>query len=491
MVQNQKVNNEIKNLSKEQLLKEQLSKEQLSKEQLSKEQLSKEQLSRESLFLRTNSPTETQITPHEERKTQLTLLPMQIIKEEFGGVTKIDDLENFEPKLISTSRKFCTLSIVLDNFDAITEKKLIYQVLKNTGDIVQSVCKSKKNLWGFFSYDTLYCFFSNKTQAQGKKIAEQITEKLSKKIKETVTIGIATYPTIHFKRSQIFGNAMKAIDHAHFFGPGTITCFDAVTLNISGDKFYQKGEIENAAAEFTNALLIDPKNVNLHNSLGVCYGVMLDYKKALNEFELAYTFDKSELMAIHNIGIIHDIEGDKKKALKYFSKAIKIKDDVFEILFHAGRLHNEMGSYKKAKQYLEKAVKIDSNSGPAQRNLAKSYECLNIRDEAITAYKKAIKINPYDADSLSALGNLFGSLNKNAEIALVFCKQSISLVPESGLFRYRLAKALLNIGQEEDAVFEFEKAKELGFSLDDKTKISKNSKSKKSPPKAKSTAKLK
>jgi hypothetical protein len=45
---------------------------------------------------------------------------------------------------------------------------------------------------------------------------------------------------------QIVTNAEKALDHAGFFGPGTITGFDAVSLNISGDRRYQAGDIAGA-----------------------------------------------------------------------------------------------------------------------------------------------------------------------------------------------------------------------------------------------------
>ncbi|OQY11629.1 MAG: hypothetical protein B6I31_04520 [Desulfobacteraceae bacterium 4572_19] len=435
----------------------------------------------DSLFLRTNSPADTQNTSLEDQETQLALLPMQIIHKEFGKITAIKNIKSYTPKAISKSKQFCTLAILIDNFSSITEKEHMHTILKNTGNTINAVCESNNGIWSWLSHNTAYCFFPDKTPQQGKDYALQINMQLSEKIKETVTTGIASYPMINFKKGQILENALKAIDHASFFGPGSTTLFNAVTLNISGDKFYQKGDIDNAGKEFERALLIDPENVNLHNSLGVCYGMTLDYKKALSEFEFAYKIDKKEIMALHNIGIIYDLQGDKKKALKYFSKALDIEDNIFEILFHAGRLYLEIGLHEKAVEYLEKAIKINSESGSAQRSLGKGYECINKIDKAAIAYKKAIKINPYDSDSLSALGHIFGVLNENAEIALVFCQQSVSLSPDNGLFRYRLGKAFINAGKKEEANAEFEKAKNLGYifkAKTDNTKIKQTAKQK-------------
>jgi Flp pilus assembly protein TadD len=39
--------------------------------------------------------------------------------------------------------------------------------------------------------------------------------------------------------------------------------------------------VDNAIAEFEKALLIDPQNVNVSNSLGVCYSSKGEHQKAL------------------------------------------------------------------------------------------------------------------------------------------------------------------------------------------------------------------
>ena len=87
---------------------------------------------------------------------------------------------------------------------------------------------------------------------------------------------------------------------------------------------------------------------------------------------------------------------------------------------------------------------------------------MNMTDEAVSAYKKAIRQNPNDADSLSALGYLFDLQGENPEITTIFCQQSVDISPDNGLFRHRLGSLYLKRNQLEDALEQFQKADELG-----------------------------
>ncbi|MBW1694149.1 MAG: tetratricopeptide repeat protein [Deltaproteobacteria bacterium] len=114
------------------------------------------------------------------------------------------------------------------------------------------------------------------------------------------------------------------------------------------------------------------------------------------------------------------------------------------------------------KSYLEKATKIRPESVLAFRYLGECCTAMNMIDEAILAYKTAIRKNPNDADSLSALGYLFDLQGENPEITTIFCQQSVDISPDTGLFRYRLGNLYLKRNQIDDALEQLQKADELG-----------------------------
>ena len=327
---------------------------------------------------------------------------------------------------------------------------------------IDAVSQSQESYWGVLDDMTFCLFLPGREVSHCEHIAQRIHKALGQVPATEAIVGIAIYPTINFNRNQIMANACKAIDHAAFFGPGSAVLFDAVTLNISGDQLYKKGDIVNAIKEFKTGLMLDPSNVNLHNSLGVCYAVMGEYDIAVESFETAHWLDSTDVMAPYNLGLLQLIENNPKKALTFFLEAQALDDTVYEVNFQLGRTFFDEGDLEKALHYLTRAVDLNAQSGAAHRYLGKCHEAQNGIDAAIEAYRRAIKENPNDAESLSALGHLFSGKEKDLEIARVFCEQSVQLSPANGLYRLRLGKLYFKCNHLTEALQEFQEAERLG-----------------------------
>jgi tetratricopeptide (TPR) repeat protein len=368
---------------------------------------------------------------------------------------------------LESSAKFDVMVIKIDRLDSDAseaahddEMDLWIDVAK----VIDALCRRENGMWGRLDQGILGCFFPEKNQAASLELAQKIKDSLKESIDETVSIGMASYPTLNFSKDQIIDNAGKALDHAAFFGPDSMVSFDAVSLNISGDTLYQNGDIDSAIEEFKTALLLDPSDINVHNSLGVCYANLGDYENALKEFEEALRLDAKEVMVLYNAGLTHLLRGNNEKALEYLLEADEISDeDIFEVALQTGSAYLALGKPETAKKSLEKAVKLNPESGLAFRYLGECFTAMNRTDDAISSYKKAIRFNPNDAESLSALGYLFDLLGENPEITTIFCQQSIDIAPENGLFRHRLGSLYLKRNALEDALEQFRKARDLGY----------------------------
>jgi len=92
-------------------------------------------------------------------------------------------------------------------------------------------------------------------------------------------------------------------------------------------------------------------------------------------------------------------------------------------------------------------------------------------DAAVSAYKLAIKHNPSDASSLSALGDLFDELGENPEISAMFSRHSVEIEPENGLFRNRLGLLYLKQDRLQEAMEEFVLAKRFGHDSTEQIKL--------------------
>jgi tetratricopeptide (TPR) repeat protein len=335
--------------------------------------------------------------------------------------------------------------------------------LCEVAQILDEVCREQNGMWGAIESGLLAGFFPDKNGPQTIDLTRRIQTSLKEKTQKTITVGIAAYPTITYQKSEILENAAKALDHATFFGPASAVAFDGISLNISGDKLYEKGEIQGAIDELKTALKLDPTNVNVHNSLGVCFGIQGNYEPAIEAFKKVISIEPEEYMALYNLGLAYMLTDKRDQALELFLKADKINGAAYEVTFQTGKLYMELGDSQKALIYLERAADLAPEAGAVYRYLGDCRAAGNMPQEAIAAYRKAIKLNPQDAASMSALGCLFEAQGENPEITLMFCRESVGLAPDNALFRYRLGQLYANQNRLAEALSEFQQAQELGY----------------------------
>ena len=329
--------------------------------------------------------------------------------------------------------------------------------------LVDALCRMENGIWGSMEADSLGCFFPGKNDTDTLQLAEDIQDRVGGLANGSVSIGVASYPTVDYGKADIIDNARKALTHASFFGANSAVLFDAVSLNISGDELYQKGDVSGAIQELKTALKLDPGNVNVLNSLGVCYGVEGALEKALEVFREATRVDPQEVMALYNAGYVHSMLNQTEDALKSYKKAEATGEDVFEVIFQLGKLCLDQGNLDVAKIYLEKAAHLQPESWIASLHLGECCEALHMTDEAVMHYETTIKKNPTDACALSALGLLYDEKAENPEISTLFCEKAVEMSPENGLFQFRLGKVYFRQEKPEKALSAYSKALDLGY----------------------------
>lgn len=386
------------------------------------------------------------------------------LADRFPGLLIKDAFINAAMDRVADAPAFAALVIKIDDIHHVLHPD---RTAVRAAEALKAVCEAEDGSWGLLAPDTLGAVFPNKTEAQGLALIQSLREMMAGQGRETISAGLSVYPTLSYDRGRILENAAKALDHAAFFGPNSHVAFDAVSLNISGDNYYQAGDLETAMNEYRLALSLDRDNVNVHNSLGVCYGVRGEMGPALQEFEAAIRLAPDDIMALYNTGYIYFLKNDYETALSYFQRAEGIDPDVFELAIQTGRTCLALDEPETACRYLESAVRLNPRSAPAFRLLGDAYSRMDRWADATTNYKTALKLNPQDAEALSALGYLYETLGKNEDIALVFCRQACELSPETSLFHQRLGRLYENRNRLEEALEAFEKAKELGYPDDE------------------------
>jgi len=403
----------------------------------------------------------------------------EAVRTAYPGMRCGDGFIEYSNRQLEGLSRFSAIVIGLDSVeegDVPAEPSGADEGQVDVADLLDRLCRKASGWWGQLETGLFAGCLPSKSNPDSLELAREFQKRLLGKDAKSVTIGVASFPSLEFKTTEVIGNARKAYDHATFFGANSLAAFDDVSLNISGDKFYEEGDLVAAITEYKLALELETDNVNVHNSLGVCYGLQGHYDEAIAEFKAAMALDPAEHMALYNLGMVHLLIDQRESALEYFLEADKIDHDTYEVAFQIGKLYLESDDSEKSGPYLERAAKLAPQSSQVFRHLGDCYAADCKPEQAITAYKKAIKHNPHDAAALSALGRLFEDQGENPEIALIFLRESVSIAPENGLFHHRLGRHYSNQRRLDEALEEFEKAQNLGHDSADNIKAVKERK---------------
>jgi Flp pilus assembly protein TadD len=281
----------------------------------------------------------------------------------------------------------------------------------------------------------------------------------------TVSIGLSVHPCGEFAKRDILDNARKALVHTGFFGPDTQTFFDAVSLNINGDRLYEAGRMDEAVEEFHKALALDPENVNVHNSLGVCQAQEGCFEEAVAAFTRAAELAPTDFMPQYNLGCALLGLGREDEAEKSFSRAAEMDQDHAGICFQLGKLCKQQNRLEEAITHFKRALELRSGWAQTWRLLGESYLEKGVETEAMNAFKQALKYNGKDALALSGLAMAYGGTESNLDIALSLARRSVELEPQNGLLVERLAELLLKNGEFAEAAEQCDRA--LALSSED------------------------
>ena len=309
--------------------------------------------------------------------------------------------------------------------------------------------------------DSLTFVIPGRAEEIGPAKGEYLRRLAEEELELTLLVGVAGYPFLENEPAETMDMAIKALDHASFPKAAPVVLFDAVSLNVSGDRYYNRGDLESALKEYRQALTVDPDNINIINSIGACCGQMDRLGEAAELFEKAVELAPEDYMTWFNLGQVQQKLGLLDQALSSLDKALALNPDDFAVRLALGRVCLTLGRYSRAAGILEKASRSPWVRPNLYRWLGEAQAKADQPGKAIQAFKKAVKSNPEDAQSISWLGRLFLDQTNDKEVALSLTRQAVDLENGNGLFRSRLGWALLLNDQPEEALVQFQEAMNL------------------------------
>ena len=174
--------------------------------------------------------------------------------------------------------------------------------------------------------------------------------------------------------------------------------------------------------------------------------------------------------ASYLLGKIEDDDGDHGSAIEWYRRAIRQSD--FILGSQPGSLHQPhfllpylkigdsleyLGRYEEAVEAYREAIRLDPEIAVPHSDLGNSLSHLGRYEEAVEAYREAIRLDPEDAFAHYGLAMSLSDLDRHEEAVEAY-REAIRLDPEDAFAHYGLALSLSYLGRHEEAVEAYREA---------------------------------
>jgi protein O-GlcNAc transferase len=149
--------------------------------------------------------------------------------------------------------------------------------------------------------------------------------------------------------------------------------------------------------------------------------------------------------------------GNLEEAERRYNLVLAALPENFEALNFLAIIHGQRGDHAEAARLLGRALKINPWSAETHANLGRVQFEMNERASAAESYVKALTLKP---DFALALGNYSVILRRfgRLEEALACCDKAIALQPDYADAIEKRGKVLLDLGRNDEAVAAYDKA---------------------------------
>lgn len=194
---------------------------------------------------------------------------------------------------------------------------------------------------------------------------------------------------------------------------------------------------------YNNMFIIN--EVQIYNSLGISYGYLKEYDKAIDNFNKALSIDNNYYRSYYDRGVIYLKIKNLELAEKDFDKVISLYKYHFLSYTGKGIINNYRGEYDKAIENFKESIRLKSEFDVPYHNLLTSYikakmynECLDVIDSALSNLKYPrtyILISAFLAINNSTIKNreLFYKLINHLQYEFKFLNEKIEI---KRLFNY-------------------------------------------------------
>jgi len=175
-----------------------------------------------------------------------------------------------------------------------------------------------------------------------------------------------------------------------------------------GRDLLQNGNVDQAIAELTNAITLNPSLAEANNLLGIAYESKGFRESAIRSLKTAVTLDRDNAQYLNNLGFILTKNNDTDVAIKYLKRASKLAPKDARVWNNLGLAQCKREKFDDAFESFTKAV----GEFNAHLNIASQLTAHGFGKDAISHLEKAYAMNPQSIEALDKLASLYATTGR-------------------------------------------------------------------------------
>jgi protein O-mannosyl-transferase len=228
-----------------------------------------------------------------------------------------------------------------------------------------------------------------------------------------------------------------------------------------GAALAERGNIKEAIECFKKVLEIKPNDTDAHLALGNALADQGRYDEALSHYNKVLRLKPDNMDAYRHIAVILVDQGRFNEAVTLLRKGLEYYTPQHSFMLHLGlgTIYMQQGKFDEAIPELQIAARLRPAS-TTYNNLGVALFAKGRIDEAIECHKKAIRLDPKNAEAHYNLGNILLSQDKFGE-AIGEYEKALSINPKYIKAHINLAVALMEESRPQEAADEYRKVLQL------------------------------
>ncbi len=195
-----------------------------------------------------------------------------------------------------------------------------------------------------------------------------------------------------------------------------------VCLYNQGVRFYNLHQQEKALNNFQKVIALDASFPMAYKAVADIYFNQGKLREALRYYKKAVALGLREAKVFNSMGIICMRFEDYRAAIMYFRKALHMDAENLHYLYNLASTLRDSGQFQEALSLYNKVVSAASSYPNVHNDMAGIYDCLGMRDKAVSEYQKErdiavylIKTGVADDFTLTRLAVAYNGLNKSTK----------------------------------------------------------------------------